>query len=99
MQDRTMLEVYDPGHFPDISRLNLQDFEMRSRVRMSVVDVHRRLLVDPRFYPTELVQPAMIAPSQRKLMKELQSYLPADRDEVDTFRFDRLRLYLDSGSL
>ena len=32
-------------------------------------------------------------------MKELESYLPADCDEEDAFRFDRLRLCLESGSL
>ena len=85
IQDRTMLETYDPGHFLDISRLDLRDFEMRSPVRMSVADVYGRLVVDARCHPTKLVPPAIIAPSQRKLMKKLESYLPADCDEEYAF--------------
>ena len=63
IQDRTMIEAYDLGHFRDIRRLGLSDFEMKSPVRMSVADVYGRIVVDARFHPTELLRPSVIASS------------------------------------
>ena len=63
IQDRAMIEAYDPGHFRDIRRLGLSDFEMKSPVRMSLADVHGRIVVDARCHPTELSRPSVIAAS------------------------------------
>ena len=39
---------------------------------------------------------AMISPPQKKLMRELEPYLPADQGCKHDFKFDHLRLYLTS---
>ena len=81
----------------DAAQFYLKNFEIRSPIQMSISDVHGRIVVDERCHPTEMVWPAVIAPCQRGLMKELEPHFPADRDEEDTFKFDRLRLCFDSS--
>ena len=65
---------------------------------MSVADIQGRMVVDAGCHATELVRPAIIAPSQRKLMKELESHLPPDCDEEDVFRFNRLRMFSEANT-
>ena len=66
---------------------------MKSPVRMSIADIHGRIVVDARCHPTELLRPSMIASSQREIMRELEPHLLPDCEDEEAFRFDTLRLY------
>ena len=93
-----MIEAYDPGHFRDIRRLGLSDFEMKFPVRMSVADEYGRIVVDARCHPTELSRPSVIAASQREMLREMVSHLPSDGESEGMPRFDRLRRYVRSDT-
>ena len=93
-----MIEAYDPGHFRDIRRLGLSDFEVKSPVRMSVADVYGRIVVDAICHPTELSRPSVIASSQREMLRELVPHLPPDGEDEGMPRFDRLRRYVRNNT-